>query len=533
MRGKFRLPHHSNWTRKAVLLGLTMGAAAGCADVDRFFCSDGACGFTEVETSAIRSLGDLDATPPTDLSNKYVAFPAAEQLGRKFFWDPRFSGTSSGTDALNRPVPFGRAAKGQPLNISCQSCHDLSNGGADRTPVPGNVSIGAKWTDTNATSVINSAHYPLLFWGGRADSMWAQATGSIEGSMGCNRLRAAWMIASYYRAEYESVFAEWPLPMTGTIAQLEANLETQAGIAGQCKAAAGCPAECRSVKNDTTGVTGCFPRFPADGRPGSKMGCQPGDASEPFGDAWDCMDPADQALVTRINVNYGKAVAAFEFKLVSRDSAFDQFVADLRDGYGNESDAISSEAKAGARLFVGKAGCSDCHNGPMLSDMAFHNVGVPSVGQGVPTLADCPKGGVCDCVTPANCLPFGAWDGIQKMRRNAYRRESMWSDNPQDTSRKAYMDMPIDSIAKGSFRTPSLRDVALTAPYMHTGALTTLEQVVAHYNRGSDPTATGQVAPQMQPLYLTAREETQLVAFLKTLTGQPLPAELTDKPTLP
>jgi cytochrome c peroxidase len=119
------------------------------------------------------------------------------------------------------------------------------------------------------------------------------------------------------------------------------------------------------------------------------------------------------------------------------------------------------------------------------------------------------------------------------MRKSPYRRESMWSDNPQDVTRKGWMEMPIDDIPKGSFRTPSLRDVALTAPYMHTGGLRTLEEVVEHYNRGADPTATGEVAAQLQPLYLTDREQSQLVAFLKTLTGEPLPAELADKPELP
>jgi cytochrome c peroxidase len=132
-----------------------------------------------------------------------------------------------------------------------------------------------------------------------------------------------------------------------------------------------------------------------------------------------------------------------------------------------------------------------------------------------------------------NCLPNGAFDGIPKMRKNPYRRESMWSDNPLDTSRKVYMDMPMESIPKGSYRTPSLRDVALTAPYMHTGAVATLEDVVAHYNRGGDPQVTGEVSSRLKPLYLTDQEQHELVAFLKTLTGEPLPAELADKPELP
>jgi cytochrome c peroxidase len=513
-----------------VFLAVALG---GCAQADNLLCPQGSCGWSDAEIGSLSSLADLPATPPPDRTNKYVGYPGAEALGRKLFWDTRFSGVSSGTDALKRPMPFARAAKGQPLNISCATCHDLKRGGIDPASVPGNVSLGASWTDVNTSTVYNDAYYPLIMWSGRNDSLWAQAAGSVEGSMGNTRLRAAWVIATYYRAEYNAVFADWPLPMTGTIAELSPTLETQAPIAGQCKGTPTCPTSCREVRDDVTGVTGCWPRFPLDGRPGTKPGCQPGDASEPFGDAYDCMDPADQAAATRVVVNFGKAVAAFEYKLVSRNSPFDRFVSDLRAGFANESTEISAEAKNGARLFVGKAGCSDCHNTPLMSDQRFHDVGVASVGQGIPTLADCPKGGVCDCVTPTNCLPFGAFDGIPKMRKNAYRRESTWSDDPMDTSRKAWMDMPMDQVPKGSFRTPGLRDVALTAPYMHTGALATLEDVVAHYNRGSDPQAIGDVAPQLQPLYLTEREQAQLVAFLKTLTGEPLPGELTDKPELP
>jgi cytochrome c peroxidase len=516
-----------------ILSGLLAFTLVGCGQTDDLFCGGGSCGWSDFQTSSLTAMADLPASAPPDRSNKYAGSPAAEQLGRKFFWDTRFSGVSNGTDALKRPMPFARAAKGQPLNISCQTCHDLKRGGIDPASVPGNVSIGAGWTDVNASTVYNDAFFPLILWGGRADSLWAQATGSIEASMGSSRLRAAWTVATLYRADYEAVFTEWPLPMKGTTADWTSLLETQAPLVGQCKATAGCPADCREAHDATTGATGCWPRFPLDGKPGAKAGCQPGDASEPFGDAYDCMDPADQVAVTRVAVNFAKAIAAFESRLVSRNSAFDRFASDLRYGRANESAAISSEAKNGARLFVGKAGCSDCHNTPLLSDQGFHNVAVASVGQGIPTLADCPKGGVCDCVTPANCLPFGAYDGIPKMRKNPYRRDSMWSDDTRDDSRQHWLDVSLDTIPKGSFRTPGLRDVALTAPYMHTGSLATLEDVVAHYNRGGDPQATGDVAVQVQPLFLTDREQSQLVAFLKTLTGEPLPAELIDRPDLP
>ena len=510
-------------------------ALAGCHQTDNLLCPEGACGWTDAEISRLTAMGNLPEAAPMDMSNKYQGNPAAEQLGRKFFWDTRFSGYSTGTDSIKRPMPYGRAPKGEALNIACVTCHDLRHGGVDPSTTPGNVSLGASWDNVNAPTVFNDAFRPLILWAARADSLWAQPPGSIEASMGSNRLRAAWTIATYYRADYEAVFTDWaPMPMTGTIATVQPTLETQAGLAGQCQLAAGaCPAECRSVMDTTSGATGCFPRFPLDGKPGSKKGCQPGLASEPYGDAWDCMDPADQILVQRVIVNFAKAIAAFEARLISRNSDFDKWVVDLKAGNGNESEAITAEAKNGARLFVGKAGCSDCHNGPLLASDKPFNIGIPQTGQGIPTVADCPMGGVCDCVTPNNCIPFGALDGIQKLKSHAYLRTSMWSDNPMDDSRAKFVAADPSTIPKGSWRVPSLRDVAITPPYMHTGALATLEDVVWHYNMGGDPTATGEIAAQLQPLYLTDREQSQLVAFLKTLTGEPLSDDLAAKPDLP
>lgn len=525
----------SNTVKRAS--GVSVAAAAalsvlGCGQVDDLLCDNGNCGWSETETTRIAALADLPESPGLDPSNKYVGNPAAEELGRQFFWETRFSGTSQVADALARPMPYGRTAKGQPLNISCASCHDLKHGGADTASVPGHVSIGAIWTDTNTISVINSAFKNVIMWAGRLDSLWAQAVGSIENSMGYNRVRTAWTIATYYRQAYDAVFTEYPLPMTGTISDVAPTLEATGARAGQCVLNPGCPSSCRQVQ-DSTGATGCWPRFPLDGKPGKKTGCQPGDATEPFGDAYDCMAEEDRLAIVRINVNFAKAVAAFEFRLVSRNSAFDKFVGDMRRGEANSSAAMSAEAKNGAKLFVGKAGCSDCHNGALLSDQKFHNIGIAQTGMAIPTLVDCPKGGVCDCETPNNCIPYGAYDGAAKLHKNAYLRTSMWSDDPDDQSRKPYMDMPQDSIPKGSYLTPSLRDVALTAPYMHDGAYRTLEEVVAHYNRGGDSAGVGPLSVRIKPLYLSADEQRDLVEFLKALTGEALPAELSDPPVLP
>jgi len=221
--------------------------------------------------------------------------------------------------------------------------------------------------------------------------------------------------------------------------------------------------------------------------------------------------------VTHVMVNWAKALAAYERRLVSGPAPFDDFMA-----AGPESKLISGAARHGAALFVGKAACIDCHNTPLLSDGLFHNIGIPQSGPAVPTLADCPQGSdACDCSTGTKCLPFGAWDGTAKLNMNGFRRSSPWSD---DTVAKAAgpVTLDVNDALKGAWRTPTLRNVALTAPYMHDGFYRTLEDVVGHYNTGPEPDSVGTPAADIKPLMLTTTEVDDLVEFLRTLTGAPV-----------
>ncbi len=539
-------------TAGLLFLSVTCGLlSTGCGSItDEAFCGTAGCRWSENDWQKLSALSGLPSTPPNDASNRYAANPAAQVLGQKWFYDGRFSGTATLVDQLRRPVPYARAAKGQPMGISCVTCHDPSRGGIDDTSIPGHVSIGGGWFDVNAQPTMNSAFFELSFWNGRADSLWAQAIAATEGgvSMNGNRLRVAWLIADLYRADYQQVFPEYPLPMAGPSATVLAQTQSMGAQTGQCALVAGaCSAEqgCREVPDAAGGPAGCWPRFPLQGKPGSKAGCQPNDATEPLGDAWDCMAKDDQDAITRVMVNFGKAIAAYESKLISRNAAFDWFV---QEGAG--STTIPPAARRGAQLFVGRAACSDCHNTPLLSDNRFHNIGVAQMGPAVPTEAECPAGGVCDCVeVPAgtaadgseiprkdakNCLPWGARDGLLKLQKNALRRDSVWSDDPTDSSRRWFMDLTAADVPKGAWRTPSLRDVALTAPYMHNGSIATLEDVVEHYDRGgATSNAVGYATPQLRPLFLSAQDKSDLVAFLKTLNGEALPVELRTAPVLP
>ena len=144
------------------------------------------------------------------------------------------------------------------------------------------------------------------------------------------------------------------------------------------------------------------------------------------------------------------------------------------------------------------------------------------------------------------CLPLGQRDGLRKLAANRFRRDSFYSDDG-DCQRQAslhndpgyaaqhpdecggrvgfYSVLRVDDVtSRGRWRTPSLRDVALTAPYMHDGLYDTLEDVVWHYSDG---------ARGLPPLHLDGAEVSDLVAFLRSLTGAALPAELTHAPALP
>lgn len=528
-------------------VALAIVAVAGC-DASSFFCGGNAtCGWSETDLARVAALANLPSTPPADDSNAYATNPDAITLGKMFYFDTRFSGPSTWLDGLNRTMPFGRTPIGQSAGVACVSCHDHAHGSVDPASTPGDVSVGAGWTYANSLPTFDSAFYSLHLWNGRIDSLWAQVVADNENPLTTNgnRLHTAWLINDHYvpappppanYQPYSKVFADPLPPFGGSSASVQAMVDAT----GQCPPPVNgvCPtASCRGATTTATGtIDSCWPVVPLQGKPGKTAGCQPGLASEPFGDAWDCMDPDVQTAVTRMLVNFGKAIAAYEGTLILGPSPFDEWVADLQAGHGDSSIKISDPAKIGAQLFVGKAGCSDCHNTPLFSDNLFHNVGVGQIGAGVPTVEDCPSGGVCDCTIDddhptgtKNCLPFGATDGLQKLTANGFLRSSVWSDDLSYVPPAAPPARPI-----GGYRTPSLRNVSLTAPYMHDGSIATLADVVWHYNQGiSDENTPGDPAASFKPLYLSNDEQAALVAFLESLESALPTADVLAPPTLP
>ena len=180
----------------------------------------------------------------------------------------------------------------------------------------------------------------------------------------------------------------------------------------------------------------------------------------------------------------GSALAAYQRTLASANSSFDRWK------FGGEADALEDDARRGFVLFTGRAGCTGCHligeTSALFTDNAMHNTGAAA---GVTA-----GGGV----------------------RVASRSGSSTIDFAAAGDRGRH-EVTQNLADLYSFRTPTLRNVALTAPYMHDGAMATLGDVVRFYNAGGG--ANDNLDPAIKPLGLDSREIEDLVAFLNSLTG--------------
>jgi cytochrome c peroxidase len=192
----------------------------------------------------------------------------------------------------------------------------------------------------------------------------------------------------------------------------------------------------------------------------------------------------------------GMALASYERTLNSADSAFDRW------HFGRQQDALSADAQRGFALFTGKAGCAECHtlakHHALFTDQALHNTGLGFRA----AMAQEPA---------KRAIP--AAPGLT-LEIDAAALASVSEAKPNDLGAYEITQDPAD---RWKYRTPSLRNVALTAPYMHDGSLATLKEVVRFYNQGGVPNEN--LDPKIRPLNLGEGEMDDLVAFLESLTG--------------
>jgi cytochrome c peroxidase len=204
----------------------------------------------------------------------------------------------------------------------------------------------------------------------------------------------------------------------------------------------------------------------------------------------------EAAGVDTMYSNIGKAIAAFERTIMPTTSRFDEYVAAVAaEDRERQAALFSDDEVRGLRLFIGEANCTQCHNGPLLTNNEFHNTGLINFPGEVPD-----KGRIV---------------GVREVLEHPFNCEGPHNDAARkECGELAFARTGADLI--GAFRTPSLRNLENTAPYGHKGQLATLADVLAHYNAAPDAMIGHNEA---KPLDLNDRELMQIEAFLRSLAA--------------
>ncbi len=319
-------------------------------------------------------------------------------------------------------------------------------------------------------TVLNLAYSRWFFWDGRTDSLWAQAMEPFENPIEMGMDRLA-----------------------------------IAHIVSQDK----------SVRKAYEEIFGALPnledgsRFPAHGRPIAS------DQSHPHAQAWEALHASDQFAINRVFSNLGKAIAAYEAQLVRSNAPFDRYVSARRNGDPTGGAQLSQAAQRGLALFLGRGQCTLCHTGPTFSDLEFHNNQVPTRDGGLPQDA-------------------GRFDGERRVKASPFNAAGPFSDDPSGPAAARVRQLRIDASHWGEFKTPSLRNLRGRAPYFHAGQMPDLESVLEFYSSLEGSSGQSHHAERiLKPLELTQSETRDLIAFLESLEGEPLPAHLLAPPESP
>ena len=327
--------------------------------------------------------------------------------------------------------------------IACASCHQPSRAFTDGLP----LARGMGKVLRNTPTIIGTAYSPWFFWNGRADSQWSQALQPMEAPLehGGTRTKFAKIIHgdTSYRRTYEKLFGAMP-----------------------------------DISDDD--------RFPVEAAPINVVQARA---------AWETMTTEDQQTVTGIFVNIGKAIASYERLMIPGPSRFDNYVSSLFNGKSVASDqTLTDDEIAGLRLFIGRGACTQCHNGPLLTNNEFHNIGLS--------------------ISEASESEKGRTRGAQAVQKSKFNCFGFHSDaKSNDCAELDFIKLKGVSLL-GSFKTPTLRNVNVTAPYMHDGQFSTLDNVLSHYNQAPEANIG---KSDVLPLELTTKQLDQLRYFLLSL----------------
>jgi cytochrome c peroxidase len=442
-------------------------------------------------------------------------------LGSYFFWDQRprviLEELKSGGELLSVVEQFRVAQESLPVKtgnglidlgqalfsdpgfsltgqISCATCHDPKKAFTDGKA----LAQGLGQTSRRTPSLLNVFAQNWFFWDGRADSLASQALGPLEHpkEQGVSRLFVARRVGTHYLKEYETFFG--PFPMALLSPDLPAHATPKRPFALL-------PQKTLAYSLSSLGSLGLLDDLIVSGQKNNRRPIYElaqrtwivPDFPLEWTDNWERhLSDAEKEATNRVFFALGQAIAAFEKTLVAVHSPFDQFLerfsktknedASLQPGFGQKE-------LLGLKIFTGPAQCTNCHHGPFFSDQEFHNIGLPPIGS--------PDLGRSLGILLAQTDPFGR------------------SPEATEDSRYTLDSLNLENLEfVGAFKTPSLRNVGLRAPYMHDGRFANLEQVLDHY-MGTFPPALGHREESILSLNLRTEEKEALIRFLESLSS--------------
>ena len=203
----------------------------------------------------------------------------------------------------------------------------------------------------------------------------------------------------------------------------------------------------------------------------------------------------DEALL----VDVGKVLAAFQETIVAARTPFDEFRDALARGDRAAAARYSIPAQRGLKIFIGKGGCSTCHTGPRFTNGEFHSTGV-------------------SFFAAKNRVDPGRYEGIRELKQSKFNLLGAYNDDPSRSTATATQHVDLVQRNFGEFKTPSLRNAALTGPYMHNGQIGTLREVVRYYSELDVDRLHADGEQLLKPLKLSAQEVDDLIVFVESLT---------------
>ena len=332
---------------------------------------------------------------------------------------------------------------------------------------PRPLSHGMGVATRHAPSLLNVAHHRWFGWGGRADTLWSQALGPLENAQEMGGNRAAIARLVSGDPRYQALLSEG---------------SSQAG-------------------SSLADVPDALP--PA---------ADPGDRRPEWTRAWTQLTPAQQTAINTHFARVGQALAAYQRQLQTGPAPFDRYVAALAAGEPTEGIPFGESERRGFEIFTGKGRCVVCHSGPFFSDGEFHNTGAPPLGGAEPS-------------------DPGRYRDSKLLQADPFNAAGAFSASPGGQIAERTRLLKVGSEQWGEFKTPSLRNVAQSPPYMHQGQFETLGSVIDFYDTLENSVGASHHQEQiLQPIGLTGVERQDLLAFLRSLDGAPVPSKWTQNP---